>query len=63
MSYEIISHTADLKIKITADNLKSLFIEALRAMMETLSKKTKKETSVARKIFVTAPDKRDLLKN
>lgn len=61
MPYEILSHTADLRIKLTADSLENLFKEALRAMAEILGKNPKSKTPVARKISVISQDKTALL--
>lgn len=61
MPYEIISHTADLRIKLTADSLKNLFKEAARTVAKILSKNPKGEVSAARKISVNSPDRTALL--
>lgn len=61
MPYEILSHTADLRIRVKADSLKDLFGEALRAVGEILSKNKKNEIPVIRKIFATSQDKTALL--
>lgn len=34
--YELVQHTADLRLKVRADSMEELFAEALRAMMESL---------------------------
>lgn len=61
MPYEILSHTADLRIKLTADSLENLFKEAVRALAEILGKKAKNKTPVIRKISVASSDRTALL--
>lgn len=57
MPYEIMDHTADLRIRVTAGSLSELFEESLRALMEILSKEAMigKPSSV-RRIAIEAPD-------
>lgn len=61
MPYEILSHTADLRLKIWAISPENLFSEALRAVAEILGKRENKEKLISRKISVTAPNKTVLL--
>ena len=64
MPYEIIEHTADLKIKVWGDSLENLFSEAALAtmrMVKDISKITIVNSLIQRKVKVEAPDKTALL--
>ncbi|MCK6462640.1 MAG: archease [Candidatus Pacebacteria bacterium] len=61
MPYEILSHTADLRLKIQASSLKELFGEALLAVADVLSEKRKTGKPIIRKVSVSAQDKTSLL--
>ena len=64
MSYEIVEHTADLKIRVWGNSLQSLFSEAALAMMEISLRNTKRyeyTKSLERQIKVEAPDRTALL--
>lgn len=65
MPYEVIEHTADLKIRVWGSSLQDLFSEALLAMMKIMKITTKLPIDnlvvTERGIRVEAPDKTVLL--
>lgn len=65
MPYEIIEHTADIKIRVWGDSLENLFSEALIAMMKIVKITTKLPIDnlvvMEREIRIEAPDVTALL--
>ncbi len=74
MLYKILPHTADLKIKVSGQDKKELFIKALKAMFLVMEPKTKEcrwslksgivkcaKRPLSRKINVTSADEEVLL--
>jgi len=60
MSFEEISHTADIKIRVRAPNLESLFSETLNALMQVLYG-TDRRGGIIKEIQVESPDNESLL--
>lgn len=62
MAYEIIKHTADLRIRVTAGTAEELFKEAAFAMGDILKKEIPGDAAaVEREITVSSPDRTALL--
>jgi SHS2 domain-containing protein len=62
MSYEFLSHTADIRMEVKNLNLKNLFLDAFWGLMEFLGKdKLKTSGQVKRLITVSASDLTSLL--
>lgn len=61
MPYEILEHTADLRIKVKGEDLKKLFRSSLEAMADIMSPNKEKKTSSGKKISISAPDRTALL--
>lgn len=62
--YELLGHTADLRVLVCAENLELLFESAMESMVEVLSPATCKERSrfsVTEHISIKAPDTTVLL--
>ena len=60
MSFEEISHTADIKIRVRAPTLESLFSETLNALMQVLFG-TDRRGGILKEIQVESPDNESLL--
>jgi SHS2 domain-containing protein len=60
MSFEEISHTADIKIRVRAPTLESLFSETLNALMQVLYG-TDRRGGIQKEIQVESPDNESLL--
>ena len=60
MSFEEISHTADIKIRVRAPTLESLFSETLNALMQVLYG-TDRRGGILKEIKVESPDNESLL--
>ena len=60
MSFEEISHTADIKIRVRAPNLESLFSETLNALMQVLYGTDRRGCTI-KEIQVESPDNESLL--
>ena len=60
MSFEEISHTADIKIRARAPTLEALFSETFNAMMEIMYGKNR-TSDVLRKIRVESSDNESLI--
>jgi len=60
MSFEEISHTADIKIRVRAPTLESLFSETLNALMQVLYG-TDRRGGILKEIQVESPDNESLL--
>lgn len=58
--YEIVQHTADLRLNVAAETLADLFRESLRAMTESMQP-DEIESDARRTISVDAPDRTALL--
>jgi SHS2 domain-containing protein len=52
MGYELVDHTADLGIRVWADDIKGLFEEAARAFFDIITDLTKVEAHLQRKVSV-----------
>lgn len=62
MSYEILKHTADVRLKITSNDLRGLFTDAFRGMMKILKEDIgKKNSSQTRIIKLDSLDETTLL--
>ncbi|MBD3360831.1 hypothetical protein GF366_03450 [Candidatus Peregrinibacteria bacterium] len=61
MPYEILEHTADLRIKVKGKNLQKLFRSALEAMAHIMLPNKEKNSSSSKKISLSASDKTSLL--
>lgn len=62
MSYEILKHTADLRMKVAGKTLPDLFSEALRGMMSVLKSDAEKgAAAVKRQVVMEAGDTTALL--
>lgn len=61
--YELISHTADIKLKVEADDLSGVFIAALEGMTSIIKKENSIESVEKSKKIITieSPDKTALL--
>jgi SHS2 domain-containing protein len=65
-NYELLDHTADIRIKVTGDSLKELFINAAAAVFDIIAQeKEKKAKAKPKKISVNfkAPTREDLFVN
>ena len=60
MSFEEISHTADIKIRVRAPTLESLFSETFNALMQVMYG-TDRRGGVVREIRIKSPDNESLL--
>lgn len=60
MAFEMLEHTADIRMLVKGKNLKELFREALRGMAEIL-KKGSVNKKIKREISTESPDKNALL--
>lgn len=60
MSFEEISHTADIKIRVRAPTLESLFSETFNALMQVVYG-TDRRGGIIKKIQVESPDNESLL--
>ena len=60
MSFEEISHTADIKIRVRAPTLESLFSETLNALMQVVYG-TDRKGGIIKEIKVESPDNESLL--
>jgi len=60
MSFEEISHTADIKIRVRAPTLESLFSETLYALMQVVYGADRKG-GIIKEIRVESPDNESLL--
>jgi SHS2 domain-containing protein len=61
MPYETLPHTADVRIRVTAVGLESLFAEAARAMAAIMAPGRLPERTVTREVTVEAEDLEGLL--
>ena len=61
MPYETLPHTADVRIRVTASGLESLFAEAARAMAAIMAPGCIPEGPVTRAVTVEAEDPEGLL--
>ncbi len=61
MPYEIIKHTADLRMKVGGKTPEELFAEALRGMMGVLKEESEKGEKRKRTIVVQSADRTSLL--
>lgn len=61
MPYEILKHTADVRLKVVAKDLPGLFREALFGMMALLKPQFKKENEIEKKIKIESLDRTALL--
>ena len=61
MPYETLPHTADVRIRVTASGLESLFAEAARAMAAIMAPGCVPERTVTREVTVEAEDLEGLL--
>lgn len=59
--YELLEHTADLKIRAYGKDLSELFSHALKGMFEICRPEVKKQSEVVRQINVSATDLEALL--
>jgi SHS2 domain-containing protein len=60
MSFEEISHTADIKIRVRAPTLEDLFSETFNALMQVLYG-TERSGGIVKEIKVESPDNESLL--
>ncbi|MDD1656005.1 MAG: archease [Methanomicrobiales archaeon] len=61
MPYETLPHTADVRIRVTASGLESLFSEAARAMAAIMAPGCRPGSVVIREVTVEAEDPEGLL--
>lgn len=62
MPYEILKHTADVRLRVKAGELRGLFAEALKGMMKIISPEFKEaEGEIKREVAVNSSDKTALL--
>jgi SHS2 domain-containing protein len=62
MPYEILKHTADLRMRVCADTLESLFLDAVKGMMSIMKKDLESEArNPKRNLSISAGDKTALL--
>ena len=61
MPYEVIEHTADLKIRVWGSSLENLFREAVLAMMKLIKDAAVGSPTEEQKINIEAPDATALL--
>jgi len=58
MPYEILKHTADLRLRVWADTLELLFLDAVKGMMSILKENPKSEIrNPKRNLSISAGDK------
>ena len=60
MSFEEISHTADIKIRVRAPSLEALFSETFNALMQVMYG-TERNGGIVKEIEVESPDNESLL--
>lgn len=61
MPHQQLSHTADVRLKVSAKNKESLFKEALKGMMGILKEKPEKGRSTSQEIEIESFDQTSLL--
>jgi SHS2 domain-containing protein len=61
MLYEILDHTADLKIKVFGDSMKSIFENSVAAISDLIIDSSNMECSIARKIQIKENNCGDML--
>jgi len=61
VGYELVDHTADLGIRVWADDIKGLFEEAARALFDIITDLTKVEAHVKREIVVRGSGREELM--
>jgi SHS2 domain-containing protein len=61
MSFEEISHTADVKIRVRAPTLEALFSETFKALMQVMYGATRNGGGIRREIRIESPDNESLL--
>jgi len=61
MSFEFLSHTADIRMRVRARTLAELFREAAEGMFEFLNAKIKMQNAKLRKISISSQDVTSLL--
>lgn len=61
MVYQVLGHTADLRLKISAKNKEGLLKEALKGMMSILKEKPSEKKEISKEIKIESPDLVSLL--
>lgn len=61
MAYQVLGHTADLRLKISAKNKEKLFKDALKGLMAILKEKPEKKEEISKEIEIKSPDLVSLL--
>lgn len=61
MVYQVLGHTADLRLKISARTKKELFKQALKGMMSILKEKPKEKEKISKEIEIESFDLVSLL--
>ena len=61
MGYELVDHTADLGIRVWADDTKGLFEESARALFDIITNLTKVEPHLKREIVVRGSSQEELM--
>jgi SHS2 domain-containing protein len=61
MGHELVDHTADVGIRVWADDVKGLFEEAARALFNVITDLTKVEAHLKQEIVVRGSDLEELL--
>lgn len=61
MVYQVLGHTADLRLKISARTKEELFKQALKGMMSILKEKPEKKEKISKEIEIKSPDLVSLL--
>jgi SHS2 domain-containing protein len=59
--YEILQHTADVRLRVSAATIEDLFAEALRGLMDVIKAERIQAGNVHARVRVTAPDTTALL--
>ena len=61
VGYELVDHTADLGIRVWADDIKGLFEEAARALFDIITDLTKVEAHLKREIVIQGSSREELM--
>jgi len=59
--YEIVQHTADIRLRVSSPTIEGLFAEALRGLMEVIKPERIQAENVHAEVRVSAPDPTALL--
>jgi SHS2 domain-containing protein len=61
VGYELVDHTADLGIRVWADDIRGLFEEAAKALFDIITDLTKVEAHLKREIVVRGSSREELM--